>query len=120
MAIRETVERQLQTQGANTCSVNSRSTTRKALSRFIAELSKRHGDLSQELHVKIDKAVHEFSLDDESSALSRLVSRVDDAQRKIASQFSLDDERSALARMKRELQSLINDHRQDNHASRKR
>jgi hypothetical protein len=112
-AIRKTVEDQLQSQRDQVLGQFSLDNKEGALSRFIAELTRRHGDLSEELHVKIDKAVHEFSLDDESSALSRLVGRVDDAHRKIASQFSLDDEQSALARMKRELQLLINDHRQD-------
>ena len=51
------------------------------------------------LNVKIDRMVREFTLDDEASALSKLVNRVDDAHQKIASQFSLDNDSSALARM---------------------
>jgi hypothetical protein len=63
--------------------------------------------------VKIDRMVREFTLDEKDSALSKLVHRVDDAHQKIASQFSLDNDGSALARMKSELQTLINEHRQD-------
>jgi len=112
-AIREAVEKQLQAQREQVLTQFSLDNKEGALSRFIAELTDRQGNLSGALGAKIDGAVREFSLDDENSALSRLVGRVDDAHQKIASQFSLDDERSALARMKRELQSLINDHRQD-------
>jgi len=112
-AIRDSVEQQLQTQREHVLSQFSLDNKEGALSRFIAELAERQGVLSGELHVKIERVVREFSLDDDKSALSRLVSRVDDAHQKIASQFSLDDEQSALARMKRELQSLMNDQRQD-------
>ncbi len=84
-----------------------------ALSRFITELSQQQSSLSGELHLKIDRVVREFTLDEKDSALSKLVHRVDDAHQKIARQFSLDNEGSALARMKSELQSLINEHRQD-------
>ena len=46
--------------------------------------------------------VKEFSLNEENSALSRLVKNVDRAQRTITSEFSLDNEASALSRLKRE------------------
>ncbi len=84
-----------------------------ALTRFIAELSQQQNSLSGDLQVKIDRMVREFTLDEKDSALSKLVHRVDDAHQKIASQFSLDNDGSALARMKSELQTLINEHRQD-------
>ena len=53
-----------------------------------------------------------FSLDDEESALSRLVRNVDRAQRTITSQFSLDDDQSALARLKRELTKMMKEQRE--------
>ncbi len=43
--------------------------------------------------------VREFSLDEENSALSRLVRNVDRAQRTISLEFSLDNENSALSRL---------------------
>jgi hypothetical protein len=113
-AIREAVDCQLKTQREHVLAQFSLDNKDGALTRFIAELTDRQGILSSELGAKIDGAVHEFSLDDETSALSRLVGRVDEAHHKIARQFSLDDDASALARMKRELQSLITEHRQDN------
>ena len=112
-AIRDSVDSQLATQREHVLAQFSLDNKDGALSRFIAELAQRQGVLSGELHLKIERVVREFSLDDDQSALSRLVSRVDDAHQRIAGQFSLDDERSALARMKREIQSLINDHRQN-------
>jgi hypothetical protein len=112
-AIRDAVENQLRTQREQVLAQFSLDNKEGALARFITELAERQGVLSSELGAKIDGAVHEFSLDDESSALSRLVGRVDEAHHKIARQFSLDDDASALARMKRELQALITEHRQD-------
>jgi hypothetical protein len=46
-----------------------------------------------------------FSLDKEDSALSRLVKRVEAAEKTIAKEFSLDDDGSALSR----LSTVIND-----------
>jgi hypothetical protein len=112
-AIRETVEQQLRTQREQVLNQFSLDNKDGALSRFIAELSQQQASLSGDLHVKIDRMVREFTLDDDCSALSKLVNRVDDAHQKIASQFSLDNDGSALARMKGELQSLIHEHRQD-------
>ncbi len=48
--------------------------------------------------------VAEFSLDKEDSALSRLVSRVETAQRSLTAELSLDNEDSALQRLHRMLQ----------------
>jgi hypothetical protein len=78
-----------------------------ALSRLVAELSERHGELGQALEKRIDEVVAEFSLDREDSALSRLVSRVERAQNQISREFSLDQEQSALARIRRELLLVI-------------
>jgi hypothetical protein len=58
--------------------------------------------------------VAEFSLDRDDSALSRLVRRVEQAQRQISSELSLDQENSALARMRRELLQVIEVQRQAN------
>jgi hypothetical protein len=69
----------------------------------VAELTQHHGEVGEALEKRIDAVVGEFSLDREDSALSRLVSRVEQAQRQISSEFSLDQEGSALARMRREL-----------------
>jgi hypothetical protein len=112
-AIRDAVEQQLGAQREQVLDQFSLDNKEGALSRFITELSQQQTSLSGELHVKIDRVVREFTLDQEDSALSKLVHRVDDAHQKIARQFSLDNEGSALARMKSELQSLINEHRQD-------
>jgi len=43
--------------------------------------------------------VREFSLDQPGSALSRLVARVEVAQKTIADQFSVDNEGSAINRL---------------------
>jgi hypothetical protein len=82
-----------------------------ALSRLVAELSERHGELGQALETRIDEVVAEFSLDHEDSALSRLVARVERAQSQISQEFSLDHEQSALARIRRELLRVIEDER---------
>ncbi len=74
-----------------------------ALSRFIQQLQKHHGQLTEDLEEKIDEVVKEFSLDQEDSALSRLVRKVEKAQQQITAEFSLDMENSALARLRREL-----------------
>ncbi|HXY35249.1 MAG TPA: hypothetical protein VEI07_13545 [Planctomycetaceae bacterium] len=112
-AIRDSVEQQLRSQREQVLNQFSLDNKDGALSRFISELSEQQSSLSGELNVKIDRVVREFTLDEKDSALSKLVHRVDDAHQKIASQFSLDNDGSALARMKSELQSLINEHRQD-------
>ncbi|MBK6744590.1 MAG: hypothetical protein IPG66_17165, partial [Hydrogenophilales bacterium] len=59
------------------------------------------------LQKRIGEVVGEFSLDNEQSALSRLVRRVEEAQGRISAEFTLDAENSALARMKRELTQMI-------------
>ena len=51
--------------------------------------------------------VKEFSLNEEGSALSRLVQNVTQAQRTITNEFSLDSETSCLSRLKRELIELL-------------
>ena len=56
----------------------------------------------------------EFSLDRDDSALSRLVNRVEGAQRQISQEFSLDNEGSALSRMRKELLATIEQERASN------
>ena len=73
----------------------------------MAELTGKHGDLSKDLQSKIDVIIKEFSLNEENSALSRLVLNVTQAQRTITSEFSLDSDTSCLSRMKRELKELL-------------
>jgi hypothetical protein len=65
---------------------------------------------------KIDEAVKEFSLDKEDSALSRLVKKVEDAQKTISCEFSLDNSNSAIARLKSELVCLLNEQHEKNNA----
>ena len=48
---------------------------------------------------RVASVVGEFSLDDEDSALSRLVGRVEQAQGQISAQFSLDNPESGLTRI---------------------
>jgi hypothetical protein len=113
-ALRETVEEQLDQQRTHVIGQFSLDNKDGALSRFIAQLTERQGELSETLHNRIDDVVKEFSLDDENSALSRLVRNVDRAQRTITSEFSLDDDSSSLARLKRELAKLLEDDRETN------
>ncbi len=112
-ALRKTLEEQLLAQREHVLQQFSLDNRESALSRFIAELTERHGELSQGLQERLDEVVRQFSLDDENSALSRLVRNVDRAQRTITAEFSLDEEQSALSRLKRLLentQQTINSH----------
>jgi gas vesicle protein len=112
-ALRKTLEEQLLAQREHVLQQFSLDNRESALSRFIAELTERHGELSQGLQERLDEVVRQFSLDDEDSALSRLVRNVDRAQRTITAEFSLDEEHSALSRLKRLLESTqqtINSH----------
>jgi len=72
-----------------------------ALVRFLGELTAKHGDLNQALSRDIAALVAEFSLDKEDSALSRLVWRVENAQKSLTAELSLDNEDSALQRLHR-------------------
>lgn len=75
-----------------------------ALVRFLGELTSKHGDLNSALSRNMQAVVAEFGLDKEDSALSRLVTRVETAQRSLTSELSLDNENSALQRLQRMLQ----------------
>lgn len=63
------------------------------------------------LSAEREAILEEFSLDNEGSALSRLVKRVETSQREITGEFSLDDEDSALARLRRELLDVLEKHK---------
>ena len=85
-----------------------------ALSRLIAELNAKHGEVGKSLEERIGTVIGEFSLDKDDSALSRLMNRVEQAQQQISSEFSLDEDGSALARMRKELLDGIEKQRQTN------
>jgi archaellum component FlaC len=76
--------------------------------RFLGELTAKHGDLNQALSRDMAAIVAEFSLDKEDSALSRLVSRVESAQKSLTAELSLDNENSALQRLHRMFQDHQN------------
>jgi hypothetical protein len=77
---------------------------------FLATLGK---EIEDRLSQSREKILKEFSLDDEESAISRLVGRVEKSQRSISEEFSLDDENSALSRMKKELLAILEDHKKE-------
>ncbi|MEX0701461.1 MAG: hypothetical protein WD069_05135 [Planctomycetales bacterium] len=113
-SLRDTVEKQLDTQREHVLRQFSLDNKEGALARFIAELCESQDGLTKQLHEKIDVAVRQFSLDDDDSALSRLVRNVREAQQTITSEFSLDDERSALARLRKQLLELMQEDRKTN------
>ncbi len=55
-----------------------------------------------------------FDLNEEGSALKRLMDGVENAQRRITSEFSLDDENSALARMRKQLLDVFEQQGKEN------
>ena len=57
------------------------------------------------MQTKIDTVVKEFSLDEENSALSRLVRNVDHAQKTISDEFSFNNEQSAFSRLRQMLKN---------------
>jgi hypothetical protein len=82
-----------------------------ALARFLSELAEHNGQMTGQLQEQIELLVKQFSADEEGSALNRLLENVTRSTRLITAEFSLDAESSALARMKRELTTLLNEHR---------
>ena len=105
--LRETIDKQLADQREHVLKQLSLDSKESALSLFIRELTDRQTQLTDKLHGKLDEVVGEFSLDNDDSALSRLVQNVDRALRTITREFSLDEENSALARLKREMFELL-------------
>lgn len=71
------------------------------------ELTAKQGELQKGLSGDVDQLRRLLSLDEDDSALSRLVRKVEHAQTGIVEQFSLDSEHSALSRLKRELHGQL-------------
>jgi len=80
-----------------------------ALSRLVLEMRERQTQIQADVKGQVELVVGEFSLDRKDSALSRLVERVEAAQRAIGQNLTLDDETSALSRLRRELQGAVQD-----------
>src|SRR5262249_13973604 len=69
------------------------------------EIRKRQSELGADMKAQLEGVVEEFSLDRPDSALSRLVGRVEHAQKTIADQFSTDNDTSAINKLSRMLQT---------------
>jgi hypothetical protein len=80
---------------------------RKSLSIFRDQLTKANGQLRDELSKDVIRVQREFDLGNNDGALARLVSRVEDAQKKITGEFTLDNTSSALSRLKGEIVGLL-------------
>ena len=113
-ALRQAVEERLHDQRQKVLDQFSLDNKEGALCRFLREIQQHYDGVSGDLTQKIDKAIGEFSLDDESSALSRLVGRVTDAQQTITREFSLDEDKSALSRLRGEIVKLLKDQSETN------
>jgi hypothetical protein len=105
-SITSSVEQQLNDQREMILREFSLDNKNGALVRFLEELVLEHGHVGKALEERVAQVIAEFSLDREDSALSRLVARVERAQRQITAEFSLDQEGSALARLRREVLEL--------------
>jgi len=88
--------------------------TTSALSRFRREVAESQQKSTGDLQKQVQTVVKEFSLDEENSALSRLVQNVDRAQSRITREFSLDDDASSLSRLRRQLVEMLEKQRTDN------
>jgi hypothetical protein len=110
MVLRGSVETQLSNHRNHVLKEFSLDNKEGALCRLICELTNKHGDLSKDFQKKIDEVIKELSLNEEGSALKRLVDSVDRAQRRICDEFSLDNEQSALKRFKTELMTVFQAH----------
>ena len=88
--------------------------------RLLCELTSNHGDLGKDAADENRSVIKEFSLNEENSALSRLVQNVTQAQRTITNEFSLDNDTSCLSKLKRELIELLAFRRKRNSTSKKR
>ncbi len=99
-ALRAMVEGELTKQNGTVLKEFSLDNQAGALSRLVAELKLKHGELTHDLEIKINAVVKEFSLDNQDGALTRLVTNVDRAQRTISSEFNFNNEQSAFSRLK--------------------
>jgi hypothetical protein len=102
-ALADTLDEQLRAQRERVLAEFSLDNPQGALARMLGELAQRHGALEGRIEERIADVVREFSLDDDGSALSRLVRAVERAQKTITAEFSLDSETSALSRMAKQL-----------------
>jgi hypothetical protein len=109
-SLRKTVDEQLAGQRDHLLKEFSLDNKDGALTRFILQLTEKHGSLSEDVQKKIDVIIKEFSLNEDNSALSRLVQNVTQAQRTITNEFSLDSETSCLSKLKRELMTVLEAH----------
>ena len=102
-SLRTNIEGQLTQQRERILREFSLNNPESALRRLMIEITSKHGDFTKDMQGKIDEVAKQFSLDEENSALSRLVKNVDEAQKKITQEFSLDNKLSALNKLKEEL-----------------
>jgi hypothetical protein len=108
--LRQSVDAQLSSHGSQMLKEFSLDNKEGALSRFIGELTTKHGNLAEALQTRVDVLAKELSLNEPNSALNRLVQNVTHAQRTITNEFSLDSETSCLSRLKRELMTILEAH----------
>jgi hypothetical protein len=78
-----------------------------ALSRMLAKLTSKNGELRKDLTESIDEVVKEFSLDNDDSALSRMKRMVETTNKQIQSNLTLDEKDSALYRLRGEIVDLL-------------
>ena len=109
-SLKSEVEIQLKQQNEMFSNEFSLDNSEGALRRLIGEITAKHGDFSKSLDGKINDVVKEFSLNEENSALSRLVKKVNTAQETITQQFSLDNDESCLKRMQNHLGAILSAH----------
>ena len=70
-----------------------------ALTRVVTQLKAANELFKGDTWMQIQEAVREFSLDDETSTLSRLVTKVEQAKDQITNEFSLDNAGSAINKL---------------------
>jgi len=105
--LKQMVDGQLATHGKVVLDEFSLDKKDGALSRFIGELTTKHGNLTEALQTRVEALAKELSLNEPNSALSRLVQNVTQSQRTITNEFSLDSDTSCLSRFKRELMTIL-------------
>ena len=81
-----------------------------ALKKMVNELTTNNGDFTKNMQGRIDEAIKQLSLDEEGSALNRLVKNVDNAQDTITKEFKLDNKDSALNKLREELTKILSEH----------
>ncbi len=78
-----------------------------ALSRLRGEITTSNGELQQALCDDVEKLKVQFSLDAQDSVMSRLVDRLEATRAGMIAQLSLDNDTSALTRLRRELNDTL-------------